>query len=189
MKRIAIVTIMLVAALPAAAQQVYHIDEVAAGEPETAPVGPFEHAVVLKDGASIDLAVPIEPGLCHVSITARAVGEMEATLATLVEGETGMRHRVPADVWGRVGLGVASDLAGEAADVTLTARGGAVALGQVAAERLEVSHETLPLVSPGVIHRETRLIADGEAAATLILPRMAEYTGRWRRSSRPAFGS
>ncbi|MFW5868277.1 MAG: hypothetical protein ACOCX2_10705, partial [Armatimonadota bacterium] len=132
-------------------------------------------AVVLEDGASLEIEVPIEAGTSRIAITVMAIGDAPAALESVVEGEAEGRHFVPAGAWGYAAIGVESGEVGREADLRLTASGGAVALDQVTVEQLEEARETLPLVSAGELHRDTPLIAGGEPAATLLLPRMDEY--------------
>ncbi|MGD9496815.1 MAG: hypothetical protein AB7Y46_10985 [Armatimonadota bacterium] len=132
-------------------------------------------AVVLADGASVALSIPIPAGTWRIAITAMATGDRLAWLESLTEGEIVGRHLVPAGAWGEVGIGVESATVGEAADIRLTAVGAQVALDEVRLMKLEEPRESLPLTSPGVIHRETPLIAAGRPVAMLLLPRAPEY--------------
>ncbi len=170
--------IILTVGLPAVGQEptVFEVEELAGGAPvQDVPAALDGSALVLSAGASLELAVPIPAGIARITIAVMAVGDEPAVLETLVEGEVGGQHFVPAGVWGDIGIGVESGEAGAEADIRLTAARGAVALDRVAVEKLEETHETLPLLSPGTLHRETPLVADGEAAATLLLPCMEEY--------------
>ncbi len=132
-------------------------------------------AVALAEGDVVDLSVPIEAGTWRITITAMATGGQSAWLHSLVGGEFAGRHFVPAGEWGEVGIGVESATVGDAAEIRLTAVGGAIALDELTVTKIEEPKRSLPLVSPGVIHRETPLIAGGRPAATLLLPRVPDY--------------
>lgn len=169
---------LLVAALPTLAQQPSTVEIETLTEGAQAadfPGAADGMALVLADGASVQLTIPLGAGLYRVSITAMATGDEAAAIESLMAEATGGRHYVPAGQWGTIGLGLASGTVGPQAQVRLTARGAEVALDRVTVERLEESRESLPLVAPGTLHRETPLIADGQPAATLLLPRAPEY--------------
>ncbi len=170
------ITLSALVAVGAAAQTVHEIEALPGCVPAQEFVEALDgFAVVLEEGASLEIAVPVEAGASRIAISVIALGETAASLDSVVEDETQGRHFVPAGAWGTVGIGVETGAVGREADLRLTASGGAVALDQVTVEKLEEARETLPLVSAGELHRETPLIVAGEAAATLLLPRMEKY--------------
>ncbi len=166
----------LAIALPAWAQEASAVEAVAPAARAQEFARAFDgSAVVLADGVSVDLSVPVEMGTWRIAITAMATGDESAWLESLTEGEIAGRHFVPAGEWGEIGIGVERATVGEAADIRLTAVGAQIALDEVRLMKLEEPKESLPLASPGTIHRETPLIAGGRPAATLLLPRAPDY--------------
>ncbi len=172
---IGLTTVLLAPMADAAKPQLYQAEELSdavAVELDEALDG---RAVVIEDGATLDLSLPLTPAVWRVTITAMALGEEPARVASLLAGEVAGQHFIPAGEWIEIGLGVEQPVGGDTVALALTAEGGAVAIDQVQVAELMASRESLPLTSPGTIVRRTPLIEGGAAAALLLLPEAEEY--------------
>ncbi|MFP3903347.1 MAG: FG-GAP-like repeat-containing protein, partial [Armatimonadota bacterium] len=154
----------------------YQVEELAQDlQPTAVEAASDGQAVTITTDHTLDTDVPIQPGLFSIAITAMSASDEAAKLAVTLEEETESVHFVPAGQWGTVRIGVQSRDVGETVQMQITAPEGPVILDTIEVTEVEPSHETLPLVSPGTIYRQTPLVTDGNAAALVLVPRLEQY--------------